>query len=164
MTIRLLQSKKNFFWIQQSKKIFGNTYWITLRDRKKFFKSLLYYVIWYLTFPFVVFGIWTLLSVKVNFLEDSLELLFGCYKYCAGVFSIIFSLKRSKIIEYYHTRLSPDNIPLAIKYNGEIIKIPTTNLVKSGKRTIFGKIKDVYYMSNKDLRKQKLEKLNSLFK
>ena len=162
MKIRLLQKKDKTFWIQQPKKLFNRTYWITLRDRKKFFKMLLYYVSWNAGFPFLIYGVGSFFY-SVNFLGDSLELLTSSYAYWASLWSIIFSLRDSRIKDTFYVE-EKYRINNEIRYNKKVININTDDLVKSGKRTIFGKFKEVYYMNKKDLRKQKLEKLKSISK
>ncbi len=164
MKIRLLQYDDTSFWIQQPKRIFGKTYWITLRNKKTFFRTLLYYSIGYTIFPFIIYGFGSLFSPEINFLDESLNLLFSSYIYSSILWAILFSSHNAKIKEFFRiSRLDDPNIfpIITFKYKGKDEIIEVKYLVKSSKRTIFGKIKVVYYMNKKDLRRQKLEKLKS---
>jgi len=159
--IRLLQEDKNTFWIQTPKKLFGRTCWITLRNTKKYFRTLVIYYVFYAIFPFIIYGVGSLFSSDIEFLKDSLELLTSSYSFWCVLWGILFSFRDSRIKVFFNDIYNP-NISTKIRYNKKVIKIYHGDLVKSGKRTIFGKVKDVYYMNKKDLRKQKLEKLEQL--
>jgi len=161
MRIRLLQKKENIFFIQQSKTYFGKNFWISLRNRKKLIRSIIYYIIGNAIFPFLLYGVMRIFT-SFDYIEKVMELYNVTYLYFSVMWAILFSLYESRITEHFLINDSHYHITTEINYNGKYIDIKHDDLVKSGKRTIFGKVKTVYYLNKKDLRREKLDRLKSL--
>jgi hypothetical protein len=169
MSIRLLQKEnaEYSFWIQKSYKIFGSSCWLTLRDRKELIKvSLIYSLLNFCTLLFF-YGLDSYISSDISIIDAIIDAIVRIsqmyYSYIIMVWSIIYSLYYTRVSEICDVSYT---IPqqLHTKIGNKNISILASDLVKSEKRTFFGNIKVVYYMNKKDLRKQKLEKLKSIFK
>lgn len=141
--IRYIEKKTGQYYIQKKINFLLFDKWISLRSGKTFFHYWIFNVIGQVIVAFF----WAWINRLFNGEITGLEMLTSPgYLFGAITWPILIALyfSRKVIFDY-------------------IDSFEIENCVKTRKRTIFGKIKTVYYEDNKSLRKEKLEKLKSLF-
>lgn len=140
---RFVQRKGNKFFEQKSYRFLGRHFWISIYDRSTMRSWIIYHVISQILFSFVWVGLFKLLGSELypgwfDMLKNP-GYLIGAVSW--GVIYISYGCKKFINKEY----------------------LDLDNLMESSKKTIFGKIRVVYYSDIKTLRRQKLEKLKSLY-